>query len=183
MAISYRPPQSSGGGQQPPGGLNNNGFGWFSYRNTLPNQVVNGGEWATISNNGAGQFTETSFAPPGVTEMFNPVNGAILLNQLQTGDQVYIRHTLSITPYINGVNVLFRNLVNPGVSEYSMPFGPPALLDGGAGVPTGLFVVDSHFYIRDQATLTGGLLPQIYGDGTFEMEYQGIYLSVTRRMA
>lgn len=178
--MTYRTGKRGNGGGPAPSG--DNGIGFFNYQNDGAPLVIGPNAWATFQNNAAGLFTETRYAPTGVDSMLDIMSGRILLDDLMPGDQVYIRHTLNITPYVNGLNVLFRNFVGQTGQQYSVPFGPSISLDAGAGTPTGLFVVDGQFYIRDENTRIGGLLPQIKADGNCEIDYSGVYISVMRRM-
>lgn len=171
----------SGGGGTPAPSMDN-GIGFFNYQNAGPVQRVEANTWTTMQNNAAGIFTELRYAPIGVDRMLDPATGRILLDDLMPGDQVYIRQTLNIVPFMNGMSILFRNFVGQAGQQYSAPFGPSISLDAGAGTPTGLFVIDGQFYIRDENTRIGGLLPQIQSDGTCEVEYSGVYISVMRRV-
>lgn len=180
--MTYRTGKRGNGGGGGPAPSMDNGIGFFNYQNSGAAQRIEADTWTTFNNNAAGLFTETRFGPTGVDSMLDPVTGRILLDDLMPGDQVYIRQTLNIVPFVNGLNVLFRNLVGQAGQQYSVPFGPYLSLNAGAGVPTGLFVADSQFYIRDENTRIGGLLPQIQSDGTCEVEYSGVYISVMRRM-
>lgn len=171
---------SDGGGSTPaPTG---NGVGFFNYQNTLPVQVLAPNTWTTFQNNALGNFTELGFAPAGVDSMLDPVTGRVLLDDLQPGDQIYVRHTLSIVPFVNGMTILFRNLVGQAGQTYSVPFGASTMLSSGAGISSGLFTADATFYVRDLNTKIGGFLPQIQADGAAEVTYVGMFISVTRRM-
>lgn len=182
--MTYRTSTGGSGGSDSGGttGSTDNGVGFFNYQNTMPPQVVNANTWTTLMNNGAGLFTELRYAPAGVDSVLDVLTGRILLDDLMAGDQVYIRHTLNIVPYVNNITVLFRNYVGQDGQQYSVPTGPYINLSNGAGIPTGPFTVDTQFYIRDENTRIGGLLPQIQADGQCEITYSGVYVSVTRRM-
>ena len=155
--------------------------GFFNYESTLAAINPQSDQWTTLPNNGAGLLTETRFSPPNVSSMLDTATGRILLSQLSVGDEVYVRYTLDVIPYINGATVSFSNLIGSGAGQYRVPFSINMQLNDGAGTPTGDFSVDTRFYIRDQNSIDGGLLPQIKVSGGSEVSLSSCYLSVRRR--
>ena len=177
--MTYRNGRKSGNGTPSTVG---NGTGFFNYQNTLANPTITTNTWSTLQNNALGALTSSAFAPDGVTSMLDTVTGRILLNQLEVGDQVYIKHLVNITPFTNGMTIDFRHFIGQTGQEYALPFGPVLSLNAGAGTPSGLLAVETQLYIRDSNTKIGGILPQIRGNGTFLLEYTSVYISVTRRL-
>lgn len=169
---------ANGGGD---GGSAENLNGFFNYNNSLPNQMITADQWTTMLNDGLGTFTETRFAPKGITSMLDGATGRYSLAGLKPGDEVQVRHTLNLTPYMNNIQMYVRNFVGQEGSAYSISMGPPVSFDSGAGVPSGIFVISGQFFIRDENTRIGGFLPQILTTGQAEMEYIGCYVSVNRR--
>jgi len=168
-------------GGSTPGGSMDNGVGFFNYQNAGALQNIQAGEWATLANDGAGIYTESAYAPKDVSAMLDPATGRVLLSDLAEGDQVYMRLTISVTPYTTGSSVLFRALFGQDGQQYEVPFGPFITPPGGAGANTGLFAVDTQFYVRDLNTRMGGLLPQIKCSARADIEFSAMYISVTRR--
>lgn len=156
-------------------------FGWYDYNNSLPAQSISKNTWTTLLNDGEGLYTNKGYPPHAVGEMLDPLTGRILFDDLDPGDEVYIRHTLSVKPNANGVTYFVRHLLGEGAGQYSLPIGRPTKLEQGGGTPTGDFVVDTRIYIGDNNTLIGGAVPQIQLSGTAEVTYKGAYISVTRR--
>ena len=179
--MTYRTGSRGSGGATPEPSAGGVDIGFFDYRNTLPDQYFESTVWNTIKNNALGPQTELRFAPKGVTSMLDTATGRILLSGLAIGDQVYVRHTLSVLGYVNNMSLTLRNYFGQTGQEYVEPFGPTIRLQSGAGVQSGLQIADSRFYVRDENTRLGGVLPQIKGDNRFEVQYSGVYISVIRK--
>lgn len=156
-------------------------FGWFNYDNANRSQIVQPGVWTTLQNDTLGVNTYTNFPPDEVTRMIDPATGRILLDELDVGDEVYIRHTINLIPQANTTSYSFSQYFGEGAGAFRLPIGMPATLDEGAGVPTGDFLLDTHFYILDDNSRLNGMLPQVLVSNVTEVRYTGCYISVTRR--
>lgn len=157
--------------------------GWLSYENQNIQQVIPGGVWTTLKNDGAGASTTGArFAPDGVTRMLETSTGRILFDQLSAGDEVYIRHVVNVTPDTNNVHYQFSHFFGQAdVGSDRVPAGVRTLLNEGAGVPTNQFLLDSHLFITDQRVVQEGMMPQVFVSNQLTIEYTGCYISVTRR--
>lgn len=156
-------------------------FGWFNYDNGIASQIIPGGQWTTIQNDTLGPNTYTNFPPDLVTRMIDPATGKILLDELDVGDEVYIRHTINVIPSTNLTSYSFSQLFGEGPGQYRLPIGMPTTLNDGGAVPTGDFLFDTHFFILDENSRVNGMLPQILVSNETEIRYTGCYISVTRR--
>lgn len=156
-------------------------FGWFNYNNTIPSQVIPADQWTTIQNNAMGVETYTQFSPTDVDSMLDPLTGRVLLSGLKVGDEVFIRHTINVVPYTNNTTYSFSHLFGSGPASYRLPIGVSTILDEGAGVPTGDFLVDTHFFIKNEDARLSGMLPQVLVTGESVINYTGCYISVNRR--
>lgn len=156
-------------------------FGWFNYDNLNKTQTVPANVWTTLANDAAGPNTYTNFPPDEVSRMLDPATGRILLDELDVGDEVYIRHTINLIPKANSTSYSFSQFFGNDPGSYRLPIGMSSLLDDGAGTPTGDFVLDTHFFILDENSRLNGMLPQVLVSNETEVKYTGCYISVTRR--
>lgn len=165
-------------------------FGFMDYNNTLAQLPPVANVWTKLTNNGLGANTLKTYKPIGVTELVNTDmvgalpdtdNGRLLFSELSLGDQVTIRHTLSITPNSNGQTFQLRHLVGQAGQEYALPMGVPIKMEQGGGVSTSDFTVEATIYIGDENTRLGGALPQILISGNATVNYKGVYVSVIKR--
>lgn len=157
------------------------GFGWFNYSNTIAQQTIPANTWTTLMNTGAGTRTDTKFKPTGIDTMLDGNNGRVLLDQLNDGDEVYIRYVLNVIPMSNNTQYRISHLFGEGAQEDRRPVGQRVNLNEGAGVPTQQFLLDSHFYVDTAEVRAAGLRPQIFSTNGMFVEYQDCYISVTRR--
>lgn len=156
-------------------------FGWFNYNNSNNTQVVPADVWTTLANDSLGDATYTNFPPDEVSRMLDPTTGRILLDELDVGDEVYIRHTINLMPKANTTAYSFSHYFGNDPGSFRLPIGMSSVLDEGAGTPTGDFVLDTHFFILDDNSRLNGMLPQVLVSNETEVIYKGCYISVTRR--
>lgn len=156
-------------------------FGWFNYNNSIPSQVIPANQWTTLQNDTLGVETNTQFSPTDITRMLDAATGRVILNELKVGDEVFIRYTINIVPYTNNTTYYFSHYFGEGPAAYRLPLGVPTILDEGAGIPTGDFLVDTHFFIKDDAARISGMLPQVNVTSESVINYTGCYISVNRR--
>lgn len=165
-------------------------FGFMDYNNTLEQAPPDANVWTKLTNNGSGGSTLKTYKPIGVGELLDVTmsgssptasNGRLIFDELSLGDQVTIRHTLSLMPNSNGQTFQLRHLVGSAGSEYSLPMGVPVKMGRGGGRSTGDFTVESTIYIGDDNTKNGGAVPQILVSGDCLVAYKGVYISVIKR--
>lgn len=155
--------------------------GWLSYDNSNRMQAIPANQWTTLKNDGAGPGTTGArFAPDGVTRMLEASTGRILLDQLASGDEVYIRHVVNVIPDTNNLHYQFSHYFGDGIGD-RVPSGVRTTLSEGGGVPTNDFLLDSHLFVTDQRVVQEGFMPQVFVSGSATVEYAGCYISVTRR--
>lgn len=164
--------QSGGGGVEK--------FGWWNYENSGPDQSIPAGVWTTITNNALGPLTNTSFKPSDMGDILDPATGRIKTEELKSGDEIYVRHLINITPMSGTAECAFSHL--SGLQgQIRIPTGTKMWLNEGAGVPTDFFLLDAHFYIKDEDERLSGMYPQVYMSNNATLEYKGCYISVNRR--
>lgn len=155
-------------------------FGWWNYENTLPQQFVEPGDWVTIMNSGAGPNTDTTFRPKGMGDLLVPETGQIRFDELNVGDEIYIRHIINLIPQVRSCTVSFGHRF--GHDDVTRtPTGMKMLLDVGGGIATDFFLLDAHFYIKNEDERDYGMYPQVLVSNNTFLEYKGCYISVTKR--
>lgn len=155
--------------------------GLFYYDNTIPAYEIQAATWDTFKNNTAGALTDSRFAPEGVEAMVDPATGKIMLDGLAVGDQVYIRHLLTLMPYVNNTEASFQHVIGSGSELRNMPFGHTVRMSSGAGVTTEPFSIETQLYISSENIRLAGILPQVKATGRCDVGYKGVYISVMRR--
>lgn len=156
-------------------------FGWWNYENILPAQDVPADEWTTLMNDGLGPGTNTLFKPSDLGSILDPLTGHILLDSLKVGDEIYIRHQINVTPSTGYAECSFGHRFGSGGMQTRVPTGQKIILDGGAGVDTDFFLLDAHFFIRDEDERISGMYPQVFMSSPATIDYRGCYISVNRR--
>ena len=94
---------------------------------------LSGQAWTDLPNDGLGAFTNTAYAPPGVTSLMDNSTGYIDPTQLKLGDTMLIRNDYTITPNINNTALEFRYVLGTGAGEYTLS-NVSRRLDLGAGI-------------------------------------------------
>lgn len=156
-------------------------FGWWNYSNTLPAQDIPALTWTTLMNNGEGPETDIRHRPEGTNTILDVASGKYILDDLKMGDELYVRHQINVIPGTSAFECSFGHRFGSGTAEVRVPTGQKMFLNGGAGVPTGFFLLDSHFYISDNEERLAGMYPQIYASNSAQIEYSSCYVSVIRR--
>jgi len=140
--------------------------GWLDYNNTSGDFQVSANTWATVTNNGAGAFTNLGYGPDGVLHLVDTVAGGLTFEHLKLGDSIFIRNDITITPTVNGATVEFRYELGGGAGLYTLPRYWGAL-NNGAGFPS-RFVEEDYIYMGDTNTLNnpGTLQIRVSEDST-----------------
>ena len=106
--------------------------------------------WVDIPNDGLGAFTNTTYAPNGVTNILTP-EGYIDCSEFDLGDLILIRADFTVFPTINNALVHFRYGLGGNPNEYELPkLG--VRLDDGAGEPYRQAVAADFVYMGDTNT-------------------------------
>ena len=70
--------------------------GFIDYNDTTGDVSLVADTWTIIPNNGAGPFSNDTYAPHNVTELMNVATGAIDTTELELGDTIIIRNDFTI---------------------------------------------------------------------------------------
>lgn len=143
---------------------------------TLPDST-----WTTLTNDGAGTFTNTGYAPSGVTSMMDTLTGEIDCTQLALGDRLIVRPDFIVTPSINNSTLRFRFLLGEDPSgQYPLPTTLPRL-DSGSGIPYQHAGVGYFVYMGDTNTRDNPIALQLYLEGGGTVVNNGVSIGVEKR--
>lgn len=156
-------------------------FGFVDCNNSGPDQNLSANTWTTLLNDCQGPSSNSDYLPIGVDSLVDPVTGRLDFSQLSVGDEVIIRHTLSITPNSNGQTFQLRHFVGQSGQQYGLPVNIPAKMEQGGGVSTEPFTITDVIYIGNENTRIGGALPQLKVNGSSSVTYHGVYIGVHKR--
>lgn len=107
--------------------------------------------WTTITNNGAGEFTNLSYLPVGVTQLLNTSTGQFDFSELALGDYVIIRNDYTVTPNTNNSLLELRYQLGTGVGAYTLQ-KIVARLDSGSGIGYRFSLTPDFIYMGDANT-------------------------------
>ena len=133
--------------------------------------------WTDITNDGAGAFTNKTYAPYGVTELLDTSTGYLDFSELPLGAVAYIRKDFTITPNTNNTGVQFRYVLGTGAGEYTLETMIPRL-DNGAGVEYRISLGVDMIYMGDTNTRDNPVKLQIKTDADAVLENAGIAIAI-----
>lgn len=129
-----------------------NGFG--DYNDTISSStpiVLVADTWTSITNNGAGDFTNLTYLPDNTTELMDVSTGKFDFSQLQLGDNVLIRNDYDVTPNTNNALLELRYELGAGSGVYTLET-IVGRLDSGSGKPYRYSLVPQMIYVGDLNT-------------------------------
>ena len=106
--------------------------------------------WTTLTNNGAGSFTNKTYAPEGVSELMDEVS-AFDFSSLALGTSVLIRNDFSVTPDTNNALLELRYQLGLGGGAYTLET-IIGRLDSGSGIPYRFSLNPNFIYMGDANT-------------------------------
>lgn len=161
--------------------LNASHVGFVDYNNSsgASNQTLTANTWATLLNDGAGAFSQETYAPRNVADMLDTSTGRLKFEQLEKGDQVFIRYEFIVTPNTANQQLEFRSLVGEVGSQYPLGFFSSEMKQN-AGSPTPTLNVLTWIYVGDDNTLNGGCFPQLRTTGPSSVRYNGCAISIIK---
>lgn len=134
-------------------------LGFIDYNNAGASQSLDADTWTTITNDGAGSFTNKTYAPTGVPELQDG-SGNLDFQYLELGDSILIRADFTVTPTVNGATLELRYGLGQGGNAYNLP-RLVGTMANGAGIGY-RFVIETYIYMGDTNTLGGA--------GTFQLK-------------
>lgn len=97
--------------------------GWADYNNsnTTPISIPNTNVNTTLTNDGAGVFTNKTFLPQGVTDIWNGTTSRFDFSELKVGDRVHVRIELEVIT--SSPNAVINDCItfSLGGTEFDLP--------------------------------------------------------------
>ena len=153
--------------------------GWADYNHSGGAVALTPNTWTTIANDGAGAYTNTSYLPPGVSQLMDTSTGEVDFSELSLGDEVTIRQDIAITPTVNGGEVIIRIQLGTGAGTYYLPIASKTL-NQGAGVQDDLVRL-ALVYMGDTNTLGGSGVLQVKSSISASLLNRGSVILINRR--
>jgi len=135
--------------------------------------------WTDVPNDGAGPFSNTAYAPEGVTSVMDNSTGYLEFSQLSLGDQVIIRNDFKVTPSTNNALLEVRYVLGQGAGEYELLFWSERL-DSGSGSPYQR-VISFPIYMGDENTRGGEGKLQVKLSSNGTLVNAGSYINIQVR--
>lgn len=122
--------------------------------------VLSANTWTTITNDGAGAFTNLAYLPSGATRLMDTSTGQFDFSELKLGDNCFIRNDFSVTPQTNNALLKLRYQLGAGVNSYTLET-ILGRLDSGSGIPYRFSLVPQMIYMGDLNTKDNPITLQI----------------------
>jgi hypothetical protein len=116
--------------------------------------------WTTITNDGAGAFSNTANLPYNITSLMDTSTGAIDVTELELGDAILIRNDFTITPNTNNALLSFRYQLGTGLGSYTLE-KIVGRLDSGSGIPYRFSLTTDYIYMGDTNTRDNPIVLQV----------------------
>ncbi len=136
--------------------------------------------WTTLTNDGLGAFSNDTYKPDGVTELYNVGTDEIDFSDLTLGDTVFIRNDFVVTPNTNNTLLQFRYQLAIGGFDYTLEKSL-GRLDSGSGIPYRFALNVDKIYMGDLNTRDNPGRIQIKLSATGEVVNAGTVLTVVKR--
>lgn len=135
--------------------------------------------WTTLTNDGLGAFTNTTYAPEGSLPMLSGT-GQIDISRLSLGSWLVIRPDYTVTPSSNNSSLEFRYQLGTGAGAYTLEKNE-GRLDLGAGIPYRR-ALEAHFiYVGDANTRDNPITLQIKLSANGSVVNAGMAIGVVTR--
>ena len=136
--------------------------------------------WTTITNDGAGAFTNKTYKPKSVTELMDVSTGQFDFSELSLGDTVFIRNDFSVTPSINNTLLMLKYILGTGPAAYTLE-KIVGRLDSGSGIPYRFSLTPDLIYMGDTNTKDNLVTMQIKLSGAGTVVNAGSVVQVIKR--
>lgn len=156
--------------------------GFFDYNDSLtsttPISVTGGAGFVDITNDGAGTFTNKTYAPLGVTDVWDGTLNTFDWSELSLGDMVDIRIDLLITTTSVNTSIEVDLFLGDGAGLYQLPFITSTNLKD-----TGTYgkIVYNGIYMGDTNTLNNGGVFKVSADKDCSVVVNGWYCKIVKR--
>lgn len=116
--------------------------------------------WTTITNDGAGSFTNLAYLPSDTTGLMDTSDGSFDFSELTLGDNVLIRNDYEVTPNVNNALLEIRYELGTGSGVYTLPT-VLGRLDDGSGKPYRKALKPDMIYMGDTNTRDNKIAVQL----------------------
>lgn len=158
-----------------------NGFGDYNDTTTGSTPItLSANTWTTITNDGAGAFTNLSYLPTGVTQLMDTSTGSFDFSELALGDVVMIRNDFTVTPSTNNALLELRYQLGNGGGLYTLTT-IIGRLDSGSGQPYRYSLVPQMIYMGDTNTRDNPVTLQLRLSSNGSVTNAGSAIGVTVR--
>lgn len=146
---------------------------------TTPITVTGGAGYVALTNDGAGAFTNKTYAPDGVTDIWNVSTNRFDWSDIALGDIVDIRLDVSVIIATTNTEVdIALELAEGSGSNYAVPFINPINFKTTG---TKKLVVYNGIYMGDSNTLDNPAFFKIQADKTCTITVNGWYCKIIKR--
>lgn len=178
-------PQGNEGPQGPQGPVGADGVdarvqGFIDYNDTTGPISVSSETWTDIPNNGAGAFSNSTYAPDGISELLDVTTGYFDPTQLSLGDTILIRNDYQINPNTNNALVKLRYYLGSGAGVYTLE-KIVGRLDSGSGIDYRFSLAPDLIYMGDTNTQSNPIRLQIWVSTPSTLTNAGSVIQVIKR--
>lgn len=135
--------------------------------------------WTTLTNDGLGAFTNTTYAPNNSLPMLSGT-GQIDASRLSLGSWLVIRPDYTVTPSSNNSSLEFRYQLGTGAGAYTLERNE-GRLDLGAGIPYRRALQAHFIYMGDANTRDNPITLQIKLSSSGTVVNAGMAIGVVTR--
>jgi len=158
-------------------------FGFLDYNDasTASSPItLSSDTWTDVPNDKLGSFTNTAYAPNGVTNLIDGATGYLDFSDLTLGSDIMIRIDFVVTPNTNNALLETRYVLGQGASEYALPVRARRL-DSGSGIPYSSEKGSFYIYMGDTNTLggVGKLQVKLSANGT--LKSNGVAIKIYKK--
>lgn len=155
--------------------------GFFDYNDATtsgtPINVTGGAGYVELTNDEAGVFTNKTYAPVGVTDVWDSTTDRLDFSDLKLGDQLTVRIDIQVTTSVANQVVELALELGTGGSPYDLKFFTSQYKTAGAKS----IAVPVDFYMGDANTINNLGRLKIKSDGNCTVVVNGWYCRVLLR--
>jgi hypothetical protein len=142
---------------------------------TTPISVTGGVGYVDITNDTLGSFTNLTYLPEGVSNVWNGTSSLFEFTELSLGDMIDIRLDIEVTTTANNQEVEVVLELGTNTTPYEIPYTVNSFKSSGT------YKINKYngFYIGSNDTLTGGGKFKIKSDANCTVKVNGWYVKLT----
>ena len=157
--------------------------GFFDYNDlatqTTPISVTGGAGFVVITNDGLGPFTNKTYRPSSVSEIFNTTTNQFDFTDLKLGDMIDFRFDIEITTTSPNQDIEFDLFLGVGAGEYVIPIVSGSIKSAGVHTLNRF----TGIYMGDNNTLLSPGELKISSPDNCTVKNNGVYAKIIKRGA